>query len=82
MASGLPIVSTDVGGVVEVIEDGVTGLLAPPGNADALAAQVLRLAESRRARAGLARAGKELAVERFSEERMMAGYQSLYEEML
>lgn len=43
LAVGTPVVSTDVGGVPEVVEDGVNGLLAPVGDAEALAAAIRRL---------------------------------------
>lgn len=43
MASGVPVVATDVGAVAEVVEDGSTGLLAPPRDASALAEQTLRI---------------------------------------
>ncbi|MBK5928467.1 glycosyltransferase [Rhodobaculum claviforme] len=43
MASRLPVVATRVGGVAELVEDGVSGLLVPPGNTDALAAAIERL---------------------------------------
>jgi glycosyltransferase involved in cell wall biosynthesis len=42
-ASGLPVVSTDAGGVPAILTDGVHGLLAPVGDDDAVARQVLRL---------------------------------------
>ena len=43
MASGVPVVATRVGGIPEVVDDGVTGFLVPPGDAAAIAATVDRL---------------------------------------
>jgi glycosyltransferase involved in cell wall biosynthesis len=46
MRAGLPVVASDVGGVAESVDDGVTGLLVQPGNPKALAAALRRLLES------------------------------------
>ncbi len=43
MSMGVPVVATDVGGNKELVEDGVTGLLTPPGDADALARAMNRM---------------------------------------
>ena len=43
MAVGVPVVSTDVGGIAEVVEDGVSGLLVPSGDHIALANALLRV---------------------------------------
>ena len=43
MALSRPVVASNVGGIPEMIEDGVTGLLVPPHDADALAAAIVRL---------------------------------------
>jgi glycosyltransferase involved in cell wall biosynthesis len=82
MDAGLPVISTDVGGVGEIIKDGVTGLLAPTGDDAALAGHVLRLCEDRTLGRGLGGFGQERARELFSEEKMHTGYVRLYEEML
>lgn len=42
-AAGVPVVATRAGGIPEMVEDGVTGLLAPIGDADALAAATMRI---------------------------------------
>ena len=80
MAAGVPVVSTNVGGVAEVIEDGVTGLLAPSGNDEALAEHVLRLSVDEGLRRRMAECGRRRAAETFSEGRMQADYLRLYEE--
>jgi glycosyltransferase involved in cell wall biosynthesis len=82
MAAGLPIVATRVGGVPEVVEDGVTGLLAPAGDAEALAERVVALAGDPELRGRLGDAGRRRALERFSEARMQEEYRRLYDEML
>jgi colanic acid/amylovoran biosynthesis glycosyltransferase len=58
MAAGLPVVSTRVMGVPEVVDDGVTGLLVAPGRADTLAAALARLAGDPDLRARMGDAGR------------------------
>src|SRR5262249_1496011 len=81
MAARLPIVSTNVGGVSEVVEDGVTGLLAPSGDADELSRQVLRLIAEPALRRELGERGRARAETHFSERQMLVAYAELYEEM-
>lgn len=54
MAAGLPAVASDVGGIPEVVRDGETGLLVPPGDVDALAGALDRLVADGRLRSRLA----------------------------
>jgi 2-deoxystreptamine N-acetyl-D-glucosaminyltransferase/2-deoxystreptamine glucosyltransferase len=54
MAAGLPVVASDVGGIPEVVRHGVTGLLVPPGDVDALAAALDRVVAEPALRARLA----------------------------
>ncbi len=57
MASGTPVVSTNVGGVPFIVRDGVTALLVPPGDAQAMAAATMRLLEDETVHAALVAAG-------------------------
>ena len=57
-ASGLPVVAPAAGGPLDLVEDGVTGYLVPPGDADAFAAAVARLAADPAARSALGAAGR------------------------
>ena len=57
MAYGRPVVASAVGGLVDLVEDGVTGLLVPPGDVAALRAAVERLLE-RPGATGSARRGR------------------------
>jgi len=65
MASGIPIVATDVGAVHEVVTDGVTGRLVPGHDAAALADALLALAADPGQRDRLGAAGRDRAVRRF-----------------
>jgi L-malate glycosyltransferase len=59
LACGVPIAATTAGGIPEVVEDGVSGLLVPPRDPEALAAALLRLLEDEPLRRRLAAAGRE-----------------------
>jgi glycosyltransferase involved in cell wall biosynthesis len=82
MAAQLPVVSTAVGGLAEVVEEGQTGLLAPAGDDAALAEKVLTLAGDTERRTRMGQNGRERARALFSEAKMNAEYLRLYEEML
>lgn len=81
MAARLPIVSTSVGGVGEVVRHEETALLAPSGDDEALAAALVRLARDPHLADRLGAAGVRIAHERFSEQQMHRQYRRLYEEM-
>ena len=82
MAARVPVVSTRVGGVVEVVEENRTGLLAPSGDAPALAEHVLRLASNPALRRELGERGRVRAAAMFSESRMVDQYERLYLDMM
>jgi glycosyltransferase involved in cell wall biosynthesis len=82
MLAGLPVVATEVGSVAEAVRDGLTGLLVPRDDPQALAAALRRLLDDPALRASMGRRGRELALEWFTAERMVASFERLYEEIL
>ena len=81
-AVGTPVVASTVGGSPELVRDGETGRLVPPGDARALAAAMLELvSDPARARA-LGRAGQQLAAECYSLDASMALTTSVYRGLL
>ena len=82
MLSGLAVVATAVGGVPEVIRDGETGLLAPPGDQPAFTQQLGRLAADPDLRARLGEAARDHARTHLSAQAMTAQYLRLYQELL
>ncbi|MBW3533842.1 MAG: N-acetyl-alpha-D-glucosaminyl L-malate synthase BshA [Gemmatimonadetes bacterium] len=82
MACGAPVVASRVGGVPEVVPDGVGGCLLAPGDVEGMAAAAVAiLTDDERWRA-LSEGGRRLAVERFDVERVVPVYESYYEEIL
>lgn len=78
MSFGCPSVATRVGGIPEVIEDKATGLLAPMGDAEALARAVESLIQDPGRRASMGRAARESARRKFSAEAIVPRYEALY----
>jgi len=82
MASGLPVIATNVGANAELVRHGETGAIVAPGDVEALAAVVVRLATNPDAARRMGRAGRAAAVARFSLRAMTDAYQSLYDAQL
>ena len=82
MAAGLPVVATAVGGTPEVVVDGVTGLLVPPRDSNALVEAMAMLLSDQNLRYRMGRAGQERVKGQFSLERMVRQTQALYERLL
>jgi glycosyltransferase involved in cell wall biosynthesis len=80
MALSRPVVASHVGGIPEMIEDGVTGLLVPPHDADALAAAITRLLRDHPLADQLARAGHDLVHDRFCIQVMVRSIEAIYDE--
>jgi glycosyltransferase involved in cell wall biosynthesis len=81
MAAGLPVVGTRAGGIPEVVEDGVNGLLAQPDDPPSLAMALLSLLSDQTLRSRLSQAGLATAHE-FSLSRMMAETYQVYARLL
>jgi glycosyltransferase involved in cell wall biosynthesis len=82
MAASLPVVATRVGGNSEAVEDGVTGLLVPPEDPNALANAMQKLlSDSERTRA-MGEAGRRLAIRAFSNDRMVNQVADIYHRLL
>jgi len=82
MAAGLPVVATAVGGVPELIEDLISGLLVVPGDCDGMAVAMLRLLHDAELRRTMAASAGRRAAQAFSASQMAQGYMALYESIL
>ncbi len=80
MALSRPVIASNVGGIPEMIEDGVTGLLVPPNDCDALSAAIIRLLTDHPYADMVAKRGHDLVHDRFCIELMVNSIESLYDE--
>lgn len=78
MASGLPVIATNVGGNAELVVAGRTGELVAPADPEAMAQSLVRLATDPGLAAAMGRAGRAEVQARFSLDAMVAAYQNLY----
>lgn len=82
MASGLPVIATRVGANADLMEDGLSGRLVPRGDPLALAREILAYADDPAAARRHGRAGRQIVERRFSLDRMVGEYESLYRRLL
>jgi L-malate glycosyltransferase len=82
MAAGAPVVSSAIGGTDELIEDGRSGLLVPPGDAEALAAALRRVLGDAELRESLAAGARERVEAGLTREQMAARVTGVYRELL
>ena len=81
-AMNKPVVASDWPAIREVVSDGATGLLFPPGDAEALAGAILRLAEDRGMRNTLGENAHTTAMERFDSRKNAARLQAIYQQVI
>ena len=82
MAASLPVIATDVGGNAEAVEHGVSGIIIPPEDPDALATAICRIFAEPDIGRQMGAAGKELVVEKFTTRAMMTGITGVYAKLL
>lgn len=82
MATGLPVVATDVGGSRELVQSGETGALVPAGDSDIMAQAIETYCNSAELRKRHGRAGRRRVKEKFSMQVMVQGYAALYDGVL
>jgi len=82
MIAGKPVVATDGGGVPEIIEDGISGVLVPMDDAPALAAAILQLIEDPQQAEKIAKAGRQRILDHFMIEHTVKKVQHVYDELL
>jgi glycosyltransferase involved in cell wall biosynthesis len=82
LAARRPVVATRVGGVPDVVDDGVDGLLVPVGDVSGMAEALERLARNPALRARMGEAGSERVVPRYRVERLVDDVDALYRELL
>jgi glycosyltransferase involved in cell wall biosynthesis len=81
LAAGTPVVGAAGGGLPEIIEDNVTGLLYQPGKHLELAAQIERLLENRELYNSMVQRGRQSVFSRFSVDQYVSGIESIIEEI-
>ena len=82
LASGVPVVGTDGGGLPEVVRDGETGFLCGVGDVPGMAAASLEILLDKKRWAEMSRRAAEDARERFSRDAVVTKYESLYRQSL
>lgn len=82
MSQGVPVVATRVGGIPEIVDGSVTGLLAEPGDAVDLGKKIIMVLENHELAGKLGKSGAEFVKSRFAAERMIERTSELYSDIL
>lgn len=81
-AAGVPIVSTRVGGIPEIVRDGVNGYLVPASNTSSIGEKTIKVLQDSQLRHRLGEKGREIVSENFSVDAMVNGNLAVYREVL
>ena len=82
MASEVPVIATNTGGLPEVVADGETGYLLPVGDVDAMAARAIEILSDDALRRRMGKRAREVAVEQFDESWIVPRYRAMYERVI
>jgi glycosyltransferase involved in cell wall biosynthesis len=82
MERARPVIASTIGGLVDIVEDGETGILVPPAESEPLAQAIVELAEDPERARRLGDAGRRQALARFSHERSLERTELLYRSLL
>jgi len=82
MAASLPVIATEVGGNAEAVKEGVSGLLVPPDDPEALCAAITRLLSNPTQAKAMGASGNSIAAKYFTAEAMMTRIVSTYQKLL
>ncbi len=82
MACAKPIVASAVGGILDLIDDNINGILIPPGDVQSLTKQLIRLLRSRNLREVLGRKARERLGENFSAKKMIRDIEQVYNTLI
>jgi len=82
LAVGLPVVSTTVGSIPDVVKDGETGFVVPPRDSNALARRIELLLEDERLRRTLGLNGRQLVEESYSLDAMLSKLEAVYQDVI
>jgi glycosyltransferase involved in cell wall biosynthesis len=82
MAAKIPVIATAVDGTVEVVEDGISGLLVPPKDSQVLGRCIVETLTDSSLAQSLGKGGRRRVETAFSQERMIDGFSALYDEIL
>lgn len=81
MANGLPVIANDIAGMREIIQDGVNGLLTPPGNVEVLAEKIALLLDNPALWQHISSAGRETVERHFNMDNRVREFERLYVEL-
>jgi L-malate glycosyltransferase len=82
MASGVPVVASNIGGIPEVVQDGVNGYLFNPYDVDGMAQAAIKLLSDKALHEQFSKAARACSVKQFSEATIVPMYMKAYEEAL